>query len=56
MRPFVRELKVGREERLRGHIEERIFQHLMRQSDVGIAYDQVSVNFEGNFMFLTVPV
>ena len=40
--PFVSQLKDGKDERLRSHLEERIFQHLMRQSDVGIAYEQVS--------------
>ncbi len=40
VRPFLAEVRDGKDERLRGHIEERIFQHLMRQSDVGIAYDQ----------------
>jgi len=40
LKPFVEELRSGREERLRSHVEERIFQHLMRQSDVGIAYEE----------------
>jgi ribosomal RNA-processing protein 1 len=40
LKPFIDELKVGRESRLSTHIEERIFHHLMRQSDVGIAYEE----------------
>ncbi len=44
LRPFVAQLRRGKggEERLRSHVEERIFHHLMRQSDVGIAYEEVS--------------
>ncbi len=41
LRPFVTELKQGKAERLRSHVEERVFRHLMRQSDVGIAHEQV---------------
>lgn len=38
--PFINELARGQEDRLSQHIEERIFQHLMRQSDFGIAYEE----------------
>merc|ERR1711997_1155351 len=33
--PFAKELAEGDDERLAKHIEERIYQHLMRQSDIG---------------------
>ncbi len=35
VRPFALEIAEGKEERLVDHIEERIYQHLMRQSDLG---------------------
>lgn len=38
--PFSKELSEGFDERLGKHITERIFHHLMRQSDLGIAYDE----------------
>ena len=41
LRPFTAVLREARDARLRGHVEERVFHHLMRQSDVGIAYDEV---------------
>ena len=40
LQPFINQLRDGNEERLKSHIEERIFHHLMRQSDVGIAHEQ----------------
>ena len=38
--PFVNELACGQEERLLSHIEIRIFDHLVRQSDVATEYEQ----------------
>merc|ERR1711874_372933 len=38
--PFAKELAEGEDERLAKHIEERIYQHLMRQSDVGVASEE----------------
>ena len=40
LQPFIEEIKLGHDDRLGDHIEERIFQHLMMQSDVGIAYEE----------------
>lgn len=42
--PFAKELAEGSDERLAKHIIERIFQYLMRQSDIGIATEEVLVN------------
>lgn len=42
--PFAKELAHGDDERLAKHIVERIFQHLMRQSDVGIATEDAFEN------------
>ena len=38
--PFVNELACGQEGRLQSHIEIRIFDHLVRQSDVATEYEQ----------------
>merc|ERR1711933_403027 len=38
--PFSKELAEGEDERLAKHIEERIYQHLMRQSDIGLASEE----------------
>jgi hypothetical protein len=38
--PFALEVANGDDDRLVDHIEERIYQHLMRQSDLGIAHDE----------------
>merc|ERR1712168_904142 len=38
--PFAKELAEGEDERLAKHIEERIYQHLMRQSDIGVASEE----------------
>ena len=38
--PFAKELSEGKDERLAKHILERIYYHLMRQSDLGIAYEE----------------
>ncbi|CAL8101143.1 unnamed protein product [Orchesella dallaii] len=38
--PFIYELGYNNDERLLGEIRERIFNHLMRQSDVGIDYQE----------------
>lgn len=38
--PFMEKLKGTVDQRLETHIEERVFNHLMRQSDLGIAYDE----------------
>jgi hypothetical protein len=38
--PFIRVLKEGKEQRMRDQVEERIFRHLMRQTDEGIAYEE----------------
>merc|ERR1719219_1792527 len=40
IQPFAKELAEGDDERLAKHIEERIYQHLMRQSDIGIASEE----------------
>merc|ERR1711933_455264 len=38
--PFAKELAEGEDERFAKHIEERIYQHLMRQSDIGVASEE----------------
>ena len=51
IKPFVNELTWGKEERLLSQIETRVFDHLIRQSDVAIAYeddDEESVDAEVN--------
>ena len=40
IKPFVNELTWGTEERLLSQIETRVFDHLIRQSDVAIAYEE----------------
>merc|ERR1712018_454286 len=40
LRPFINELTWGKEERLSSQIEIRVFDHLIRQSDVAIAYEE----------------
>ena len=40
LRPFVNELVRGNEDRLSSQIESRIFVHLIRQSDIAIAYEE----------------
>ena len=40
LQPYVNELALGYEERLLNQIENRIFDHLIRQSDVAIAYEE----------------
>ena len=40
LQPFVNELAKGSEERLLSQIETRIFDHLIRQSDVAMAYEE----------------
>ena len=47
--PFIAELRDGHDDRLRSHVEERIFRHLMRQSDAGIEYEQVRKKKSSNF-------
>ena len=38
--PFSQEISEGLDDRLTKHIVERIYYHLMRQSDLGIAYEE----------------
>jgi len=38
--PFAKELAEGDDERLANHIEERIYQHLMRQTEIGVASEE----------------
>ena len=38
--PFAKELAEGEDERLAKHIEERIYQHLMRQTEIGVASEE----------------
>merc|ERR1740129_91091 len=38
--PFAKELAEGDDERLAKHIEERIYQHLMRQTEIGVASEE----------------
>merc|ERR1712062_669383 len=40
IKPYVSELTWGKEERLSSQIEVRVFDHLIRQSDVAIAYEE----------------
>ena len=40
LKPFINELTWGKEERLLSQIEVRVFDHLIRQSDVAIAYEE----------------
>merc|ERR1711994_801141 len=40
IKPYVNELTWGKEERLSSQIEIRVFDHLIRQSDVAIAYEE----------------
>ena len=40
IQPFAKELAQGEDDRLAKHIEERIYQYLMRQSDIGIASEE----------------
>jgi len=42
LEPFLRHIVAGRESRLVEQIEERIFNHLIRQSDVALAYEEGS--------------
>ena len=58
--PFAKELAEGEDERLAKHIEERIYQHLMRQTEIGVASEEaldgvVEESDEGKFIqdFLT---
>ncbi len=46
VKPFAAELAASREERLRAQIEERVFKHLMRQTDLGIAYEEMEEESE----------
>ena len=53
--PFAKELAEGDDERLAKHIEERIYQHLMRQTEIGVASEEaldgvVEESDEGKFI------
>lgn len=53
VQPFARHIQNGSADaRLLAHIESRIFQHLMRQSDLGIAYDEY---LQGNLDETDIP-
>ena len=40
LEPFTQEIAKGEDDRLADHINERIYEHLMRQSDIGIASEE----------------
>lgn len=44
LEPFAQELAHGDDDRMAKHVNERIYQHLMRQSDLGIASEEALEN------------